>query len=39
MDGMAMQRVVNASDTDTVFGKTWMWKKQRLGLLQNVVGQ
>lgn len=30
MDGMAMQRLVNASDSDTLFAKTWIWKMQRL---------
>lgn len=28
MDGMAMQRVVNASESNMVFAKAWMWKKQ-----------
>lgn len=31
MEGMSVQRLVNASDSDTVFAKTWMWTKARLG--------
>lgn len=30
MGGMAMQRLVNASESDTVFAETWVCKKQTL---------